>query len=71
MNSVNARPFAAITLAPALTQRLASGMSLVTTMAVGVGAFRDPVVGGIEARPDRDALDQRSRGTWIGLLATT
>ena len=57
--SVNGLPFGAITSAPALTQRLASGMSEVMTISPLRGAFRDPVVGGIHAGTGGDALDQR------------
>ena len=57
--SVNGLPFGAITSAPALTQRLASGMSEVMTISPVAGALRDPVVGGIHAGTRRDALDQR------------
>ena len=55
--SVNALPFGAITSAPALTQRLASGTSAVTTMPPRAGALGDPVVRLVHAGADHDALD--------------
>ena len=55
---VNARPFGAMTSAPAFTQRLASGTSAVTTMSPA-RALRDPVVGLIHAGADDHALDKR------------
>ncbi len=59
--SVNGLPFGAITAAPALTQRLASGTSAVIDDIALPGAFRDPVVGGIHAGACGDPLDQRIR----------
>ncbi len=56
--SVNVLPFGAITLAPALTQRLARGMSAVTTTSPGQGPLGDPVVGDIRAARHHDPLDE-------------
>jgi len=57
--SVNGLPLGAITSAPALTQRLASGMSAVMTISPFTGALRYPVIGGIHPGTRRDAFDQR------------
>ena len=58
-SSVKALPFGAITAAPAFTQRLASGISAVITMAEEFGALGDPVVGLVRSRRHGDALNQR------------
>ena len=67
---VNGLPFGESTVAPAFRQRSASRMSAVTTTVRGPGALGDPVVGGVEAVADHDALDQRMRGTRKWLLLT-
>src|SRR5580704_17030971 len=69
--SVNGRPFVAMTLEPALRQRLASGVSLVTTMTAG--SARWAIQSSAASRPGPTVMRSimPSRGTWIGLLATT
>ena len=54
---MNGLPFGAITVAPAFTQRLASGTSAVIDDVAARGALGDPVVGLVHAAADHDALD--------------
>ena len=56
-SAVKGLPFGAITVAPAFTQRLASGTSAVMTMSPAPCALGNPVVGFVHAAADHDALD--------------
>jgi len=60
--SVKRLPVEVRTSAPVLTQRLASGMSAVTTMQPRPARAADPVIGGVGAGADDDLLDQRIAG---------
>ena len=58
-SSVNARPFGAMTAAPAFTQRLAERNVRRDDHIAAHGTFRDPVVRLIHAGADDDPLDHR------------
>ena len=69
--SVKARPFGAITLAPAFTQRPASGTSAVTTMSPGPTRSAIQSSAASKPAPTTTRLIQSSRGSAMMSLATT
>ena len=69
--SLKRLPVGAITSAPSLTQRLAKGMSEVTTIAPGPARSAIQSSAASAPAPTTTRSMSLALGTWIGLLATT